>query len=113
VLGASGEAGSLPAVDVTTNYFETLGVRPILGRSFLESDGRRGALPVVVIDYTVWQSRFGGSADVIDRQTMINGRDGRIVGVMPNGFRYPGSVRVWVPLAEDEIRAVAAHAESD
>jgi predicted permease len=72
---------------VSGNYFETLGVRPILGRSFLrEEDQTPGANPVAVISYNCWQNRFNSDRSVVGRPLTLNGRTFTLIGVAPRNF---------------------------
>jgi macrolide transport system ATP-binding/permease protein len=86
---------------VTANYFETLGVRPSLGRFFrAEEDRAPSAHPVVVIGHGPWQSRFGGGVDVVGRTIRINGVEFTVIGVAPKGFKGLDAVfgpDVWIP----------------
>jgi len=90
----------------STNYFDVLGARPVLGRGFLpEEELTAGGAPVVVISYSLWQSHFGGDASAIGRTMQINWRPYTIVGVAPPGFQATVSgVRsdVWIPLVMDQ-----------
>ncbi|HEV2664665.1 MAG TPA: ABC transporter permease [Blastocatellia bacterium] len=71
----------------TGNYFESLGVKPALGRFFTPDDDKApGAHPVAVITYDCWQKRFAGDPQVIGKTVIINGRNFTIVGVAPQGF---------------------------
>ena len=86
---------------VSGNYFSALGLRPTLGR-FLRPDEaeRPGTEPVAVISYSLWQTRFGGAADVVGRTIRINGRELIVIGVAPR--RFQGTVLglsfdLWVP----------------
>jgi predicted permease len=73
---------------VSGNYFDVLGVKPALGRTFLpEEDKTRDSHPVVVISHSLWQTRFGGDPSVIDSDVLINGRKFKIIGVTPAGFK--------------------------
>ena len=92
---------------VSANYFDVLGVRPILGRGFLPAEELKpeGA-PVVVISYGLWQTHFGGDASVIGRTLHINQHPFTIVGVTPDVFR--GSMTglradLWIPLVMDPV----------
>src|SRR5439155_20680611 len=70
-------------------YFDALGVRPILGRTFTADDDRRGGGlngPVAVISYPFWQRRFGGARDVVGKTQTIDRVPFTIVGVMPPDF---------------------------
>lgn len=92
----------LDGAAVTSNFFETLGVGPALGRGFVEEDGRPGAPDVVVISDGLWRSRFAGAQDVLGRSLMLNGTPTTIVGVMSAGFALPGGSELWVPLTIGE-----------
>ncbi len=86
---------------VSANYFDAMGVRPVLGRGFTpEEDSGRNAHPVVVISYQLWQDRFRGDPAIIGKTQMLNGQPHTIVGVTPEGFYgtfvgYP--FQFWVP----------------
>lgn len=82
---------------VSWNYFEVMGVRPILGRAFRADEDQLGAEPVVVLGYEYWQQRFGGDRDVIGRTVEMNDRIHTIVGVMPPFPQYPNDNDVWMP----------------
>ncbi len=70
----------------SANLFRTLGVSPILGGGFLESEDRQNAPYVAVISYRLWQQRFEGAPDVTHRQIRLDENNYSIVGVMPKGF---------------------------
>lgn len=72
--------------------------KALLGRTFLEADGRAGAEPVLVLSYKVWQERYAGLPSVIGRAVRVSGQASTIVGVMPNGFQFPSGVDVWMPI---------------
>ncbi|HYP16975.1 MAG TPA: ABC transporter permease, partial [Opitutus sp.] len=92
-------------VYVTHDFFRTLGVTPALGRDFTADDDREGAAKTIIVSHAVWQTDFGGAADVIGRSVRINGRPGTIVGVMPAGFSFPLNEQVWAPFfAEFPLR---------
>ena len=73
--------------DATANYFSTLGLRPLLGRTF-EPGEDRGALahPVIVLTYKAWQAHFAGDSAVVGRAVNINGHPVTIIGVLPPEF---------------------------
>ncbi len=69
------------------NYFEVLGVKPILGRSFLpEEDQTPGSHPVVVLSYTCWQKRFAADPAIVGRTILLNNHTFTVIGVAPKGF---------------------------
>ena len=72
---------------VTGNYFDVLGVKPFLGRSFLlEEDQTPGSHPVAILSYGSWERRFGSDPATVGKTTHFNGKPYTIVGVMPKGF---------------------------
>src|SRR2546430_4340474 len=72
---------------VTANYFDALGVRPILGRGFRPEEGTgRNAHPVTVISYETWRNRYGGDPAIIGKTQYLNGVQHTIVGVAPENF---------------------------
>ncbi|HYJ86281.1 MAG TPA: ABC transporter permease, partial [Pyrinomonadaceae bacterium] len=75
---------------VTSSFFSTLGVQPMLGRAFTETECKPGAPPVIVISYGLWQRHFGGSPDAVGKSVTYNGEPWTIVGVMPSWFDFYG-----------------------
>lgn len=71
---------------VTSSYFSTLGVRPLLGHAFGPQDDEPGAASTAVISYRLWQGQLGGAADVIGKTLRVNGHAVTIVGVGPRDF---------------------------
>jgi len=91
---------------VSSNYFDALGIRPILGRGFRpgEDDGRN-AHAVVVISYDMWTNRFSRDPGVIGRPQMLNGVTYTIIGVAPEGFHgtFVGYAwQFWVPASMEQ-----------
>ncbi len=82
---------------VSANFFETLGVRPLLGRGFLEEEDEPDGPAVVVLSHGYWQRRFGGATDVLGTSLTIDGVPNTIVGVMPTGFHLMLDVDFWHP----------------
>jgi len=92
---------------VSANYFEALGVHPLLGRGFeAGEDAGSNAHPVTVISYQLWQGRFKGDPQIIGRTQRLNGVLHTIVGVAPRGFygTFVGwAMQFWVPASMEEI----------
>lgn len=89
---------------VSTNYFETLGIRPATGRFFSQDE----SAPAVVISHSLWMRHFAGADNVVGRVVTLNGRPYTVVGVAPEGFRgvfTPLRMDAWVPLsAQPHVR---------
>jgi predicted permease len=99
-------AERLQAIAATSDFFPALGVQPALGRVFVPEDYETteyvGSGPVVVLSDRFWMRRFGGDPNVVGRTLRLDGRDVKIIGVMPPEFDHPllwGAVDVWRPLA--------------
>jgi predicted permease len=102
-LTGEGKPERIYAVLTSTNYFDVLGVRSILGRGFApaEERGGEGSAAVAVISYDLWQSHFGGDRSIIGSKIQINRYPYTIVGVAPPGFQgcMPGlRGDIWIPL---------------
>src|SRR5438874_1320367 len=86
---------------VSANYFDAIGVHPVLGRGFeAGEDIGRNSHPVTVISYQMWQDRFQGDPNVVGKTQMLAGLPHTIIGVAPNGFygTFVGyAFRFWVP----------------
>ena len=100
-LTGAGEPEELSTVVASPNLFQLLGVTPALGRAFLPEEETSGRNRVVILSHDFWAGRFGGEPGVIGRTLTLDGLPHEIVGVMPEGFRFPdeASVALWSPLA--------------
>jgi putative ABC transport system permease protein len=85
---------------ITADALTALDVKPLIGRLFTEQETRIDAPErVIVISHRLWRRRFGGRADVIGQQVRLDRLDRTVIGVMPDGFRYPSEVTdYWIPL---------------
>ncbi len=101
-LSAEGESGRVQGAMVSGNYFDVLGVRPALGRTFLpEEDRIPGAYPVAVVSYGLWNRRFGSDPGLVGRKIRISGHAFTVIGVAPRGFKgtvVGESPEIWVPM---------------
>lgn len=98
----NGRAEIIWGETVSGNYFDVMGVKPILGRGFLpEEDRTQNAHPVVVISYSLWQRRFNSDQAIIGKTVYLNGSPFTVVGVTPESFHGSKFVlrhAFWVPL---------------
>jgi len=85
---------------ITANAFGVLGTRPALGRGFTADDDRPGGAAVAVIAHGVWQNRYGSNPSAIGRTVRINDVPTTIIGVMPEGFRFPFNTDLWMPFEQ-------------
>ena len=83
---------------VSWQWFNVFGAKPILGRTFSPEEDHPAANQVAVLSYSLWQSVFGGDRNVIGRSLMLNQTPYRIVGVMRSDFDWPRGTTVWTPL---------------
>jgi len=90
---------TFPATRVATNFFQTFGASPLLGRTFQPEDGRMKSTNTIILSHRLWQRRFGGDSKIVG-QTL--GDTGVVViGVMPPDFKFPSQAECWTPLARD------------
>ena len=103
-------AEPVPAAFVSANAFQLLGETPMLGRDFRPDEDRPGAPPVVLLGARVWHSRYGSDPAVIGRTVHVNNGAATVIGVMPDGFRFPMVTDFWQPLGAMPGRAEAPEA---
>jgi putative ABC transport system permease protein len=95
-----GRPSDMRVTTLSVNAFGLLRVPPMLGRDFAPADEVPGAVPVAILNYRVWESRFGKRADIVGLTVHINGEPATIVGVMPERFDFPlqAADDFWMPL---------------
>jgi putative ABC transport system permease protein len=88
------------AAQVTASFFSTLGVKPLLGRDFVDADVQTDAAHVAILSYRSWQSDFGGDPTTVGRVVQIDSMPVTIVGVLPRNFEFApaNSTPIWVPI---------------
>src|SRR5215475_11708284 len=84
---------------VSSNFFQTFGAKPLLGRAFLPEDELASAPRTILLSHRLWQRRFGGDPGVIG-QTLGN-TGWTVIGVMPSDFKYPTYAECWTPLVRE------------
>ena len=82
----------------SSGIFDMLHIPPALGRGFQPGDDTPGAAPVLLLGYGVWKERYGSSPAVIGRTVRVNEKPATIIGVMPDGFKFPSGTDMWMPL---------------
>jgi putative ABC transport system permease protein len=82
---------------VSANTFKVLRQQPILGRDFAPGDDRPEAPPVVILGYTVWKNRYASDPGVIGRTIKVNDVACAVIGIMPEGMRFPVNADLWRP----------------
>lgn len=102
----SGDKGELPefinAADGSWDLFPTLGVQPVLGRSFTQEDDRQGATLTTLLTWNFFQRRFGGDPSIVGKNIRLNAKPYLVIGVLPKWFSYPDpKIQLWVPTAQD------------
>ena len=94
-------AGSL----VSANALRVVGVAPLMGRIFEAGDDAPDAPPRLVISHALWKNRFAADPGIVGRTVRVNGEAAEVVGVMPEGFRFPFDQAAWMPYRFDPATA--------
>jgi len=98
-LTGSGDPLRTAASWGTSDFFQVMGTEPLLGRVFTRDEFEPGHGQVAVLSYSLWQSRFGSSPDIIGKTILLNGQSCTVVGIMPRSFIFPSNqVDIWQPL---------------
>ena len=99
--GDSQEAAQVSGLRVSAGFFSVLGVKPLLGRTFLPEEETLGKDHVVVLSYGLWKTRYDGDPSLVGRTIRVDGADFTVIGVMPREFAWQfwsGPRRLWVPV---------------
>jgi putative ABC transport system permease protein len=105
-LTNAGDPERLKGRRVSANLFALLGVEPQLGRVFNAAEDQPGAQHVAVLSHRLWQRRFGGDANIVNKTLTLDGEAYTVTGVMPARFEFPEKdVEIWVPIAFDAREA--------
>ena len=98
ILTGRGEPELFPAGRATGRFFATLGVQPLLGRSFNAAESAPGGPHVVLVSHPFWQNKLGGRANALGESLTLNGTPHTIIGVLPPSFGFPfRQQQLWAP----------------
>jgi predicted permease len=102
------------AAGLTASVFSVLRAKPLLGRTFQEADERPGAEKVALLSHELWRRRFGGDAKAVGGMLRVDGVATRVVGVMPESFRFPSArAELWLPMTIDPAKLEAGNFNYD
>ncbi|HTB15181.1 MAG TPA: ABC transporter permease [Bryobacteraceae bacterium] len=105
-LAAGGEARYAMGRYVAGQFFDTLGLNPLLGRTFAPADDKRGCPGTAVLSYGFWQTEYAGRADIVGKNVSLDNHPFQIIGVIEPGFTgvdVGSSIDVYVPLCAESI----------
>jgi putative ABC transport system permease protein len=102
-----GEPDRVATGVVSANFFDVIGIRPLVGRTFVAADEQHGAEAVLVLSHHYWQTRFNGDPGVVGRRFQMNDRVHTVVGVLPPVPAYPTECDLYMPTSACPFRARA------
>ncbi|MES1243428.1 MAG: ABC transporter permease [Acidobacteriota bacterium] len=101
-LTGSGDPEQILGANVSANFLDVLGVKPILGRNIAPDEDRPGnPAPVVVLAHSLWQERFGGDPAIVGKTIVLDQQARTIIGVLPPRFKFPYRAEMWTPMGLD------------
>jgi predicted permease len=112
-LESDGETQRVDVKDVSSNFFQVLGVTPMLGRDLRREEEKAGN-HAAMLSYALWQSNFGSAKDIAGKTIRLDGKSYTVAGVMPRGFQYPlddSPVALWISIARADEGTSPATAE--
>ena len=101
IVSDRGEVGTVDLARISASAFRLTRVPPQMGRFLLDADEVPGAPAVVVLGYEAWQRIFGADPNVVGRTVRLGGEPTTVVGLMPEGYAFPGTQNAWAPLRVD------------
>src|SRR5215210_596886 len=96
------EPERLQGRDISASFFDVLGVKPALGRTFLPEEDHANSNRTCILSYGLWQRRFGGDPNILGRVLMLNAESYTVIGVLPQGYRFGTLTDVFVPIGLKE-----------
>jgi putative ABC transport system permease protein len=103
IVSAGGDARPVNVAEMSVSGFRVSDGDPLMGRVLVEADERPAAPLVAVIGHDIWRTRFGSDPNVLGRTVQLGNDDATVVGVMREGFEFPVSHDVWMPLRIDGL----------
>ena len=108
LTGSGGEPERIQGRElISANLFDLIGVRPLIGRGFMPNEDAPGAERVALISHSLWQRRFAGKTETVGQTIQLNGYEHIVIGVMPEGFKFPESQEIWTPAGFKRDDAIA------
>jgi predicted permease len=101
-LTGTGLPEQLSGATVSTNLFSLIPAKPAMGRDFLPDEDKPESERVIILSHSLWQRRFNSDPRIIDQKITLSENAYKIIGVMPQGFDFPGNVEFWTPLVISE-----------
>lgn len=105
VASEDGRAAPAAGAQVTASSFQILGTPPLMGRVFVGADEAPDAPAVVVIGHDLWRARFAADPAIVGKTIRVGSRLRTVVGVMPQGFLFPLTQQLWLPLPRESAAA--------
>jgi len=99
LVGAGGEPERVIQSLVSSNFFDSMGVQPAIGRGFQPGEDQPGREREVILSDRLWKNRFGADPSIIGRMVRFDDQNFQVTGVMPASFDFPLATEVWTPLA--------------
>ncbi|MBC7897977.1 MAG: ABC transporter permease [Cytophagaceae bacterium] len=96
-LAGVGEPQRVVTSRVSSNFFDVLGVRPMIGRNFVAAEDQHGAAEVALVSEGAWRRLFGGDAAIVGTTIRMDRQSVQIIGIMPETQRYPANTEFWLP----------------
>jgi putative ABC transport system permease protein len=99
LIGSNGQAEGVVKALVNANFFDAVGVKPVLGRAFETGEDQAGRNLEVIFSDRLWKNRFGADRGIIGKTVRLDGKNFTVIGVMPESFDFPLATEVWMPNA--------------
>jgi len=96
-MSGGGEPERVIGIYTQANFFSLLGATPLRGRIFSAGEDQEGRNHIAILSYGLWQRKFGGAADALEKEIVLNGEKYQVVGIMPADYRFPALAELWAP----------------
>ena len=96
-LSINGHSEQAMETMVTSDFFEALGVKPLLGRTFAPADEQFDSPQTIILSFHLWQQKFGGAPGLLGQSVVSDGQNVTVIGIMPASFDFPRGTEAWFP----------------
>jgi predicted permease len=98
-LSGGAQAQQVNTTAVSSQFFDTLGVKPLLGQSFSPDEQQPGRSHVVLLSHRFWQEHLGANPSIVGHNLLLDGTNYLVTGIMPASFHFPDFAQIWIPMA--------------
>ncbi|SPE29564.1 conserved membrane hypothetical protein [Candidatus Sulfopaludibacter sp. SbA3] len=112
IVGGGGEPDRVDQALVSANFFDVVGVQPVIGRGFQPGEDQPGREREVVLSNKLWRRRFGADSGIVGQTIHLDDQNFVVTGIMPSSYEFPMATEIWTPLAQTPAQRASRKGDS-